>query len=684
MFHRRPYIFANVAATHAAPVPTGTPWALPIVFTQAGYFPVQATGGPRAGAGNFGHNYVEANWRDTGTNYYVSTAGNDANNGLSSGGAKRTIQAAHDSASPGSVINVAAGVYANFTNSKNLTVIGAGRSSTFIGDLLTEIDITWGALASGRQTATLVSGAVAGFVDLTKTRRIDYQGVAIPQVSVDAASAATIATLQANTTDLQDFELYATAVGTADPVAGIFRSTPSTLGASDGRDLNGSASTSILAWKDTAAAPIGFTGTSRLFMKNLSLVGGNRIQPTSTTTLVLHDCWRLGCYSDLFFVDGTLITYQGGARGCRISGADIYDYESGGTGVEINCYSDQCSGTGGDNNSTGHGARILRINGLHRDGSRVVNDVGGSIVGVFGTTLGSSRVATARTCAGGAGDIHFAGVRVLDKGSGADLMFAKDSTYPTTRIYVYDNCFSGLGQVDSTAGAANNVYPTDRSGTKDTSYAARTLVKFDPTDSTKMFQDTAGGTPVTAFTQGVRRINSTKDPTDFITFGAGQLTWEDAGGGRGVLRTVTTNALAPILNVTSTPFDENANVIFNVKSSESSLIMMQAASLNYVADVHSSGSFKSSTTALPGFSSPDYTLHVNGSDAAQATAAAFKAAAFNNVRNNITIRSLNISWIKWMRPTGFLSGFDGDIYGIEFFTFLDAADRQAREAALAA
>jgi len=660
----------------------GAPWALPLWFTQAGYFPVQITSGPKVGTGNFTTSYNEAEWKDTGTTYYVATTGNDTTGDGTSGNPWKTLQKAHDTAAAGSIISVGAGVFANFTNSKNLSVIGAGRGSTFIGDLLTEADVTGrGSLTSGYQTVTLSSGALAGFVDLTKTRRVDYQGVAIPQVSYDCANAAAIATLRSTTTTIHDNQLYGTTIGTADPVAGIYRSSP-TMGTSDARDTTGEMGATILGWKATAAAPVTLGGTSRLFMKNLSLVGGAAVAPPSGTTLVLHDCWRLGGTGDIFFVSGRIITYRGGARGCSIGVADIYDYEANSVGVEIDIYTDQCSGTGGDNNSTAHGALVLRANGLHRDGSRAINDVNGSISGDFGVTLGSSGASSAYTFAsGGGGDCHTAGLRLLNKGSGYDYMMVESGT-PNAHVYVYDNWIYSYVQGPPTSGT--NISPTDRTGNRPTD--DKTFFKCAPSSKDNLFTDAAGTIKVTATGQGVRVARDPTDPTQYVTFAAGQFTYEEDGSGRGLLRTVTgTNIGTGAFVLTGDAFDEDTTIIYNVKSSDTTAILMQAKSGNaaYIVDFRTGSDFKASSTLPPGFVSPNYTVHIDGSDTPITTITALRSGAFNGVRHNVTVRSANISWIQWLRASIPVQ-LNTDLYGFELFRTTSAAARQAREVAMAA
>jgi len=662
---------------------SGMPWALPIVFTQAGYFPVQVSSGPKVGTGSFTTNYDEANFRHYGTPYYVSSTGNDADDGLSTSTAKRTLQAAHDAAADNSVINVGGGVFANFANTKNLTVIGAGRANTFIGAFLQESDVSiWGSLSSGRQMVTLSSGRIEGFCDLTRTRRADYQGVPIPQVSYDAATAAGIATLQATTTTIHDQQLYGTAIGTADPVAGINRASPSTIGASDSRNMQGEFGSTILAWNATAPAPVTITGSKTLFMKNLSLVGGAAITPPAGATLVMHDCWRLGGVSDIFFVNGRLISYRGGARGCGISGADIYDYEGNAVGVEIDIYTDQCGGTGADNNSTGHTSMILRVNGLHRDASRCINDINGSISGDFGLTLGSSRGSGAYTFAsGGGGDCHTAGLRLLDKGSGYDYMLCESGSFLNAHAYVYDNWIDTYVQGPPTAGSS--IAKTDRTGNRPTD--DRTFFKIDPSNKANLFTDAAGTTAVTAVGQEVRRVRDPNDPTQYVDIAAGKFTYQEDGAGRGLLRTAAgTNIGAFALMMTGDAFDENTTIIYAIKSTDTSCILMHARSgnANYIGRLGDTD-FKSATTVPAGFSTPDYTIHVDGSDTALATSAAVKSAAFNGAKHLITVRNANISWIAWLRSLAILNQFDGDVYGIEFFRTTTAAARQVREAAMA-
>lgn len=639
----------------------------PALFRNGG-MPVNYT---EVSPGVFGSDYAESTFATTGTMYYVTVAGNDTTGDGSSGAPWRTIQKAIDTAPTGSRISVGAGRFAPFTQaSKSLSIYGVS-GQTFVGEFLTEADITWGALASGRQTATLASGAVSGFVDLTLTKRTQLStGLPVPQVSRYAATATAIATRQA----------------AGDP--GVFRATPTVVGAADGRNLAGKADTELLMWRATAAAPVVLTGTASLFAKNITFAGGAPSSTAATTTFVQHACRFLGAHLENLNIAGMSVRYNCTARGCGFDdpgGVDVIDYAGGATMVEIGEFADQCNPDGSNNCSTIHGGRGIRINGEYYDAGRCCNDNGALITATIGCRIG---VDPARLDALGIGvgaqgqcEGHYAGnTFVGGVATASDYKFSPVvASTDVTRASIYDSV-AGL-KVDGAY-----VARTAARSTADT-----TMFSIDPSNLATLFTDAGGTTAVSASGDAVARIRTGAASEYALTAGGG-ITYQTDGSLRW-LQTTTANAFKLSLMLTDTMFDEACNIIIGLKSSDTAGILIanrsdNAGSTNTVGDYRNAGAL-TNPSIKRGFSASldgvGPTYHVDGSNTPVTnTGTALKAAAFNNVAHVITIRNANLSWIGWLRVLNFLLQFDGNIYGFEISRATTAANLRAREQPMAA
>lgn len=634
--------------------PAGARWDVPAIFRN-GTFPVNLTG--TVAANNWATDYASATFEDTGTTYYVRTTGNDTTGDGSSGNPWATLAKAVTTAASGSRIDIGAGVFAPAAaiNNKNLSLIGAGQGQTFIGDLLSSGQVTLGALASGRQTATLASSTVSGFVDLTRLKR------GHPEVSRVATTAAGIATWQAG----------------GDP--GVFRSTPSQVGAGDGRDLTGKIGTEILMWSAAAISPLQLTGTSRVYARGISFVGGARIECPSTGRLVMEGCRTLGAHNENCYLNGLIVLKDVIARGCSVSNADVLNYASGGQqtrAVEINCLADQANAGGSDNSSTTHGGIMMRVGGQYYDGNRAVNDNGGVIVGQFGSFIQvSNQVGAFSLGVGVLGEGHYAGI-TFGATAGDDASFLKDAA-PASRlkVYDYDGCLTGKKIV------AGSVPIIDRSGVRPTSDTA--FLTFDPSNLATLFQDTAGTIPVTAAGQTVARINSTSSATDYATVVAASLTYQTDGTRHWLQSGGTANTLRLSL-FTDTVFDEVSHMIWAIQSSDTSGLLMTQGSTNSIIDYRSANAL---------FGTPDRpqnllgspTVHVDGNATpVGTTATALRTAAFNNAPHIITVRNANVAYVGWLTATNFMLQFDGQLRGFQIVRATTNANLRAWEAAMAA
>jgi len=632
-------------------------WQFPAWFTN-GTFPVNLVGSP--GDSSFSTTYASANFENSGTGYCVDAIGNDTTGTGATGSCWRTIQKAVDTVAAGSKITVGAGRFANFTvASKNLSIYGAGPNLTFVGDLLTESDISWGLPSSNRQTATLASSTVSGFVDTTLLRR------GYPQVSMVATTAAGIATYQSS------------------GFAGVYRSTPSQVGAGDLRNLSGKADTEILVWKATAAAPVVLSGTTQLFVKDMSFVGGGENTIASGTRLVADNCWFLGGHGQPVQADGTILFNKALVRGTTVAGSDVLDY-GGGRGVEIDTTIDQCGTTGADNCSTGHGALIMRVGGNYLDGSRSINDVQGGIVGMFGSYVQPAGVSGSLGLGAGDGNAYFAAITFGPRGSGDDMMLQKSTSWPTAFVNFYDGSWVGKTKAVPLTGAQNAIEVTDRSGPRDAGNTV--LFEIDPSNISTLCQDTACNTPVTAPGDPVLRMNNPNNPSEYATVFAGTLTYQSSGGLSWLQTGGAGNNLRILLNLTTTYLDEKSNLIYGIKSSDTSGYLLSNGGVNRAGDIQGSTGPLTPATSPLGFGVGSPTYYVDGGTAVT-TPNGLKAAAFNNVGHIVTIRNANLAWVGWMRTStsgGVLMQFDGNFYGFEINRAANDNDLRARETIMAA
>jgi hypothetical protein len=291
--------------------------------------------------------YDKADWIGAETRHYVNAAsGSDANPGTV-GAPWLTLAHAVATAASGDVIELAAGRYAPATIPAwtDISIIVAPGGRVIIADLAPESAITWGAPSDGYQTATLASGAIAGFTDLTQLRA-GYPSVA-RQVANTAAG------------DVRKAQGYP---------AHIVAS--STLGAVDGRDLTGTADTELLIWKTTAASPITLGVGATLYLEGVTLAGYTLFTGERT---VMEGVEFLGSRGQLIRSNATFI-----ASNCCIRGApahDVMDYAGSASYVELNSLIDHSGENTNDNCSTAHeyacGVRL----GSTYEGKRPLHDI---------------------------------------------------------------------------------------------------------------------------------------------------------------------------------------------------------------------------------------------------------------------------------------------------------------------
>lgn len=347
----------------------------PVTHILATWFPAEAHDGsvfPVAlhydtDGGLYTSDYDFADHRGTGASYYVSTTGSDSNEG-SQAAPFRTFAAAEAAASAGDVIHVAAGRYPPLRVLKDgLTILAPGA---MFGDLLAEADITWGPLVAGRQTATLASGLLDGFVDL----------------AVLDGGFAQVAQVVADTTEADAFQGMGKAV--------ILEGAPTVLGASNGRDLSGLGDSDIAAWSVTAVAPLVVAQTVSVTIQGAAFVGGSAfaMDLNHSGLVVLDTCHFLGGRGQLIELNSTAggrTLLSGGCyRGSRRD--DVIDYRGSHIGVELGILCDQAGTATNDNASTAHDeAKVMRVGGTYRDGARTIHDINSSAIYMADCTIDS-------------------------------------------------------------------------------------------------------------------------------------------------------------------------------------------------------------------------------------------------------------------------------------------------------
>lgn len=638
----------------------GTPYSVPAIFTN-GSFLVNLVGNPvsQSIAGPFSTNYSAATFKDVGTTYYVRAAGNDTTgDGLSAGTAWRTIQKAHDTIPAGSIINVGAGRFPNFVQTKSLSIIGV-PTATFVGDMLTNADVSaWGALTSGRQTVTLTTGAVSGFVDLTKTKVFPTTAVSSYQVSKVQSTAAAIATTQA----------------AGNP--GVFRSTPSTIGASDARDLTGSADTNIIMWKATALPAFTLTGAGvKLYAYGLTFVGGSESIASTATQYVLESCEFLGGVGQLLQNNSSKGHLQNlKVRGCSLDGADLIDYSAGSQyGSEFNVIGDQGGGGGSDQISTAHGSFILRVNGVYLESNQTVYDVGDAITGMFGSTVGgalsSVSIGNGSTMRS---ELHASGLTFVGSASSGDI---KGS--PGSHIFFYDKSYVGRSLEAATLPI------NDRTGSKPTADAI--LVYFNPGKISTLFKDAAGTIPVTADGDIPLRINSdVPGSADYWTFPGGTYIYRTDGTKGWLVPNVGAN-LGRILFKSIVPLEDGVNFHVGLSSTDVAWSLFGNGASAYFGDYRNG---QTVLTKTPFIANSGFEHHVDNSPTNLTTGTAINTAVATGTPHVLTVRNLNMSWVGflnvyYMGSAATAISQDGSIYGFMITRATAAASIRAYDQIIA-
>ncbi len=651
----------------------GPPWeVLPSIFSN-GTLPANLL--YDAGTDTYSTDYNASTYRVASATYYVRTTGDDTTgDGLSAGTAWRTITKALTTAATGSKIDVGPGRFAAFSapTAKSFWIKCATgplyTDKTFIGTFLTNADVSsWGTFASGRQSITLSASAVSGFVDLLAT-------------GTNGAPYNTSRSVTNGTTAIAAVQ----ALG----AGGIFRSTPSALGATGaGRDLTNTFDTDVIAWSAAQTTPaITMAGTAQVMLEDAILVGGGSCNTAAVTStfLILHNTSQLGAIAEGNNFGARNITYGGYFRNCAPLLADILDYSGVSSRfVEINVNAWDGAYGGADNASTAHSGCVgFRIGGSYGGCGRPIHDVGDTMTatvactvggGVFGTT-------TQMIAAGNDGGVHptysdSSGVfiaQITFTGTAPSDAYARSyaANICQSRVFVYDDSLDGLTTVGPIV---------DRSGARPT--AAKTFFTANAYDLTKLFQDQAGTIPVVADGDPVGRvvINSDGDyllGTNIVYKTLAGLSW---------FETIDTSHFEMR---TQTAFETNMCMIMTADANDASVIAYAQATTDFI-DARNAGGVigRSARTAN------NYSVRVNKvavTTASFATGAGlWRTAAFSGGAKVSTLKNIELDWPGYMIGTlgaawlGASNGIAGKIYDMRWIRYTDDAGMATAETASA-
>jgi hypothetical protein len=678
-------VFVKVAAingvgpsslsTEQSATPSLAQWSLPSYFTRKVYFPVALV---ENGDGTFDTDFSPATFRATGGPYYVDDVnGLNVNDGLSLATAWKDLSKLFTTAPDGSLCWLAS--TPNFyliptvaeQAGKSITIraINPADKPFLMRQSVTAANITSVSApdGNGRQTVTLTSGNLQGFVDRTK---LEY---GYHQVSKNAANSAGLLTLRAA------------------GKAGIYRTTNSIVTTSDasGRDISAEFGTTILGWSTPSGGADGLGSSQRKF------------SPSAGKTIMLEDV-RLCGEVCIDFTTGRVIRYNTDFIGCYNGveqagtiGASVYGEEASLGSVSMNI---GCKGTdAGDildlNNycwtnrvrildaNTGNGDQAITQHFLN--GMFVNSDLQGSSSaitgengrhGIFGGTLaGTYSTILEGSIAGRTSiDAHIKGVTFTGTPSLSDIS-ARPLTEQTA-LYDYDG--STTGKTVSGGGSVIN-RSTGRPST------AISGLRLDASLAGTRFQDTAG-TVLAGPGDPVLRINCSVNAGTYIKKNAGTAT-VNAGGGW----IDQTGAVWELVSGSSTLFGEACQIIAGIRSSDTTFVYL-GINNNIRNTAHSAfidfrGTGDPYANCRPAPISQEDGWRVDGSATKLTTAPSVKSAAMNGADHVLTAVDVDLLWTPWREAYIFSNGstgtncLDGRFYYFEILWNNTAPERRARE-----
>jgi uncharacterized Zn-binding protein involved in type VI secretion len=617
-----------------------SPFSVPAFFSSKVYFPVALTFPTST---TFSTDFDPVAFRDTGGPYCIDAAtGNDTTGTGTFPLCWATISKAYTTVPTGSLVNMAAGQYAPPLSSeaaaKSVSFVGASLGSVYICNCISNAEVnSWGTFASNKQTVSLTTGTIGGFVDLTRTEYV----AGVPQVSNNTGSGAFASTQ---------------ALGKAVIQTG----TNAILGTGDnsgaGRDLTGTAGTGVLMWR-SAGAPRFFNNVvgGQTYFENITFVGEGLID-FGGGTVIMHNTRYLGSVNAVTaFTAGTIIIHNmdalvGTGSVCGGVGGSCDSIDSNFRAVVENVNAYQQSSSIADSAFTSHSGVNLLVNN-----NWVGGQAGATIregrEGVFG---GSVAGLEARYRAGAIAnyntDAHLKGVAFVGPTpslAGINL----GSIANNTAVYAYDA--APLAQT-TTGPALQNL-----SGSKPTTMQVE--LTFDPSVIGTMWQDaTCNTTPVAANGDPVQCIKDSSGNGTYATIAAGSATYVTTG--KPHIHQVST---LWTLNA-ALPFHEDTTFIYGLVTSDTTFILNWQSTTTFV-DFRSTGTpYASGVNPFPISANGGFT--VDGGSVLT-TQSAIKTALSNGVAHVLMQLRADFLWTPWRTMHMFTgqttsNALDGDVYGV--------------------
>jgi len=605
-------------------------------------------------------NYATATYRNTGTTYYVSTTGNDTTGDGSSGNPWATLQKANDTAAAGSQIMVADGRYAPVNITKNISFIAQNAGKVYVGTFLANSDVSsWGTLASARQTITLSSSIIHGFVDLANLYPSTHGSS--PIVAQYCAAATSIPANQA--------------VGRAGIFLSYTAGVNSVLGASDGRDLTNKFDTEILAWRKASPAPLTTAAGTQFYSSGIYYVGGTQRSVgtgAAVATMIMEGGGWLGQGSNddpstggtqtdqLVQIHGTLIMKSAVAIGSNLPGEDGVDFFSAQSckGAAVDCFIGQCghpSGVGTQGITMHNGVGILCVGTTFFDNQQDFGDVGPVVHGIFnvkhrgGVYAGGNALNLIDTTS----EFHIADFVMVDPSPGVVGQIGGG-------MFDYDGSTIGL---NLTSGAGILYQWKGLSDLTADAILAQIIV-----DKPYLFQDAAGTNPVTASGQTVGRIVDAAVAGQYYLVTLGTVTYTE--GAQKSLTFSGANGAVIQLNGRTDPFGAT-DIFIGAKTSDTSFDFTAAPIPTSTGQPIYGMAWTSGQAPWSGtVAATTPTFKVDG--VTKTTKTALNAAMIaGGVAHVFTTDSADMNYYVWRNmvlmgstPTGTVYSYTGEFYGM--------------------
>ena len=312
-----------------------------------------------------------------GSTVFISPSGNDSSGNGSSANPYKTLDKAIAVASDNDKISLASGIYSMPTSDVNKSVAIVCPSGTaYVGtfnnlssatidtidtntyDVYNVDDVDAGETFKGylRTDGTLISGVRGSAISSTSDISQDYASKGIMSVRSGSTSANFV-------------------TGTSETLQSLV------------------SAGSILAWTDGSTDNFTVSTGKNVYVGSniiLASFATNVVETAGTSEIVLDGC-------EVYGGSNSTVNHHGSGRllmfNTIVSGSntDNIDYDNTAIGIEVNVTSSWCNRGTSDNTSTGHSsAKVLRVGGTYRGGSRTVHDVNNVDIYVFSCTIGDA------------------------------------------------------------------------------------------------------------------------------------------------------------------------------------------------------------------------------------------------------------------------------------------------------